>query len=175
MPVAGTMPARPDRDRAHMPTECRAESGRWPAAAFFFAKRVGGRRFAAVAAVESQRIEQRHQQQHFQAALERRQKPLLGGEQGRHLLHGLFNIDVVERHLTPVVSPWRTIPRVVKARFLSLLCPGPHSFCLTRLRAVRLLRIRHQEPLTPSLRPKQRRCKAERNVHNLAKNPVKNF
>ena len=95
-----------------MPTECRAESGRWPAAAFFFAKRVGGRRFAAVAAVESQPIEQqRHQQQqHFEAALERRRKPLLGGEQVGHLLHGLFDIDVVECHLAPVVVCCRTNP-----------------------------------------------------------------
>ena len=75
---------------------------------------VGGRRLAAVAAVEPQPIEQqRHQQQqHFEAALERRGRPLLGGEQVSHLLHGLFDIDVVEHHFAPVI----------------VSCPTTHGF-----------------------------------------------
>jgi hypothetical protein len=103
----------------------------------FFAKRVGGRRFAAVTAVESQPIEQqRHQQQqHFEAALERRRKPLLGGEQVGHLLHGLFDIDVVECHLAPVIVCCRTIPRVLKPDFLSHICPVPLSFFRNNPRA----------------------------------------
>ena len=120
-----------------------------------FAKRVGGRRLAAVGTVEPQPIEQRRhqQQQHFEAALEHRRKPLLDGEQVGHLLHGLFDIDVVERHFAPVVVSCPTTLRVLKPDF----CP---PFALCRILFLRdspgtaqRLRSRHQRQLFPSLIP----------------------